>query len=66
MVANEIDPKSLTDNFFFNIGNKLTLIWIEQQTQGAQWLSLETEGMQVRASSASMCCVLEQDTSILA
>ena len=35
---------------------------------GAQWLSgrvLEIEGLRVRASSASLCCVLEQDTLIL-
>ena len=34
----------------------------------AQWLSslLDTEGPLVRASPASLCCVLEQDTLILA
>ena len=38
---------------------------------GAQWLSgrvldLETKALQVRASLASLCCVFEQDTLILA
>ena len=37
--------------------------------EGVQWLSgrvLETEGPRVRASPASLRCVLEQDTLILA
>ena len=33
---------------------------------GSTHVELETKGLRVRASLASLCCVLEQDTLILA
>ena len=37
-----------------------------QQYKKEQWLSLEIKGLRVPASLASLHCVLEQDTLILA
>ena len=45
------------------VGSHRTLTGTRFEYAGAQWLSalLETEGLQVRASPASLCCVLEQE-----
>ena len=46
-----------------NANNYSYMLLYKIHQGGAQWL--ETEGLQVRVSSASLCCALEQDTLIL-